>query len=68
MIFNLDVDHAELSSDNVSSSNLNSTTLVHAPSLRSRTRSPLRSKVYITRRHKHVSAASVLEELCEIAI
>lgn len=56
MIFNLDVDHAELSSDNVSSSNLNSTTLVHAPSLRSRARSPLRSKVYITRRHKHVSA------------
>lgn len=54
MIFNLDVDHAEVSSDNVSSSNLNSTTLVHAPSLRSRTRSPLRSKVYITRRHKHV--------------
>ncbi|KAK9294842.1 hypothetical protein QLX08_010657 [Tetragonisca angustula] len=54
MIFNLDVDHAELSSDNVSSSNLNSTTLVHVPSLRSRTRSPLRSKVYITRRHKHV--------------
>ncbi|KAF3425191.1 hypothetical protein E2986_07286 [Frieseomelitta varia] len=53
MIFNLDVDHAELSSDNVSSSNLNSTTLVHAPSLRSRTRSPLRSKVYTTRRHKH---------------
>ncbi|XP_071872637.1 C2 domain-containing protein 5 isoform X1 [Bombus fervidus] len=54
MIFNLDVDHTEVSSDNVSSSNVNSTTLVHAPSLKSRTRSPLRSKIFTTRKHKHV--------------
>ncbi|XP_024224160.1 uncharacterized protein LOC100749718 isoform X2 [Bombus impatiens] len=54
MIFNLDVDHTEVSSDNVSSSNMNSATLVHAPSLKSRTRSPLRSKIFTTRKHKHV--------------
>ncbi|XP_050580913.1 uncharacterized protein LOC126917734 isoform X2 [Bombus affinis] len=54
MIFNLDVDHTEVSSDNVSNSNMNSTTLVHAPSLKSRNRSPLRSKIFTTRKHKHV--------------
>ncbi|XP_006619620.1 C2 domain-containing protein 5 isoform X4 [Apis dorsata] len=55
MIFNLDVDHTEVSSDNASSSNLNLTTLHSMPSLKSRTRSPLRSKnIHTTRRHKHV--------------
>lgn len=56
MIFNLDVDHTEVSSDNASSSNLNLTTLHSMPSLKSRTRSPLRSKnIHTTRRHKHVN-------------
>ncbi|CAK9799317.1 C2 domain-containing protein 5 [Anthophora quadrimaculata] len=54
MIFNLDVDHTEVSSDNTSNSNLNSVTLVHAPSLKSRTRSPLRTKIHMQHRHKHV--------------
>ncbi|XP_017793359.1 PREDICTED: C2 domain-containing protein 5 [Habropoda laboriosa] len=54
MIFNLDVDHTEISTDNASNSNLNSVTLIYAPSLKSRTRSPLRTKVHTTHRHKHV--------------
>lgn len=62
MIFNLDVDHTEVSSDNASSSNLNLTTLHSMPSLKSRTRSPLRSKIHTTRRHKHVNIL-ILEEL-----
>lgn len=65
MIFNLDVDHTEVSSDNVSSSNMNSATLVHAPSLKSRTRSPLRSKIFTTRKHKHVSVSMREELSCE---
>ncbi|CAL7940059.1 unnamed protein product [Xylocopa violacea] len=54
MIFNLDVDHTEVSSDNASSSNINSATLINALTLKSRTRSPLRSKVHTTHKHKHV--------------
>ncbi|XP_076763814.1 C2 domain-containing protein 5 isoform X1 [Xylocopa sonorina] len=54
MIFNLDVDHTEVSSDNASSSNVNSATLINALTLKSRTRSPLRSKVHTTHKHKHV--------------
>nr|XP_012146468.1 PREDICTED: C2 domain-containing protein 5 isoform X6 [Megachile rotundata] len=54
MIFNIDVDHTEVSSDNASSSNINSSTLINAAALKIRTRSPLRSKVHTTYKHKHV--------------
>ncbi|XP_078046490.1 uncharacterized protein LOC144474946 isoform X1 [Augochlora pura] len=55
MIFNLDVDHAEISSDNASSiATVNSSNLVNTVGLKSRTRSPLRSKIHITHKHKHV--------------
>ncbi|XP_017760711.1 PREDICTED: C2 domain-containing protein 5 [Eufriesea mexicana] len=54
MIFNLDVDHTEVSSDNASSINLNSATLINMPAMKSRTRSPLLSKIHATRKHKHV--------------
>nr|XP_033334736.1 C2 domain-containing protein 5 isoform X1 [Megalopta genalis]XP_033334737.1 C2 domain-containing protein 5 isoform X1 [Megalopta genalis]XP_033334738.1 C2 domain-containing protein 5 isoform X1 [Megalopta genalis] len=55
MIFNLDVDHAEISSDNASSSvTVNSSNLVNTVGLKSRTRSPLRSKIHTTHKHKHV--------------
>ncbi|XP_015437030.1 PREDICTED: C2 domain-containing protein 5 [Dufourea novaeangliae] len=55
MIFNLDVDHAEISSDNASSGvTVNSSKLTNTLSLRSRTRSPLRSKIHTIHKHKHV--------------
>lgn len=56
MIFNLDVDHNEISSDNASSSvTVNSSNLINAVGLKSRTRSPLRSKIHTIHKHKHVS-------------
>lgn len=55
MIFNLDVDHAEISSDNASSIvTVNSSHLVNAAGFKSRTRSPLRTKLHPTHKHKHV--------------
>ncbi|XP_053999142.1 C2 domain-containing protein 5 isoform X3 [Hylaeus anthracinus] len=55
MIFNLDVDHAEVSSDNASNIvTLNSSTLINTPGLKSRTRSPLRTKIHAMHKHKHV--------------
>ncbi|XP_076290248.1 C2 domain-containing protein 5 isoform X1 [Lasioglossum baleicum] len=55
MIFNLDVDHAEISSDNASSIvTVNSSHLVNALGFKSRTRSPLRTKLHTTHKHKHV--------------
>ncbi|XP_031850241.2 C2 domain-containing protein 5 isoform X2 [Nomia melanderi] len=55
MIFNLDVDHNEISSDNASSSvTVNSSTLINAVGLKSRTRSPLRTKLHTIHKHKHV--------------
>ncbi|XP_043252250.1 uncharacterized protein LOC122397259 isoform X1 [Colletes gigas] len=55
MIFNLDVDHGEISSDNASSIiTVNSSTLINTPGLKSRTRSPLRTKIHAAHKHKHV--------------
>ena len=55
MIFNIDVDHAEVSSDNASASiTLNSATLINTPGLKSRTRSPMRSKLHPMHKHKHM--------------
>ncbi|XP_076168517.1 uncharacterized protein LOC143147284 isoform X2 [Ptiloglossa arizonensis] len=54
MIFNLDVDHAEISSDNASNITLNSSALMNTSGLKSRTRSPLRSKIHTAHKHKHV--------------
>nr|XP_034175181.1 C2 domain-containing protein 5 isoform X1 [Osmia lignaria]XP_034175182.1 C2 domain-containing protein 5 isoform X1 [Osmia lignaria]XP_034175183.1 C2 domain-containing protein 5 isoform X1 [Osmia lignaria]XP_034175184.1 C2 domain-containing protein 5 isoform X1 [Osmia lignaria]XP_034175185.1 C2 domain-containing protein 5 isoform X1 [Osmia lignaria] len=53
MIFNIDVDHTEISSDNASSNNFSSG-LINTPSLKLRTRSPLRSKHQPIYKHKHV--------------
>ena len=53
MIFNIDVDHTEISSDNASSNNFSSG-LINTPSLKLRTRSPLRSKHQTIYKHKHV--------------
>ncbi|XP_076632972.1 C2 domain-containing protein 5 isoform X3 [Colletes latitarsis] len=55
MIFNLDVDHGEISSDNASSIiTVNSSALINTPGLKTRTRSPLRTKIHAAHKHKHV--------------
>ncbi|XP_076669957.1 C2 domain-containing protein 5 isoform X2 [Andrena cerasifolii] len=54
MIFNLDVDHAEVSSDNASASITLNSALINTPGLKSRTRSPMRSKLHPMHKHKHM--------------